>query len=89
MNIGGQLALGLLGAGALPALIRLVRGPSVFDRMVAADMLAVLLVSGIVVSAALTGRSDYMVVVVVVALLLFISTVVSAQLAQWRTREDE
>ena len=47
------LAYVMLGAGALLALVRLARGPSLLDRVVATDVLLVIISAGLAVYAAL------------------------------------
>ena len=77
----------LLGAAALMTLARLLRGPTEFDRILAVDVLAVLLVSAIAVRTATGGGAAYTTLTVVIALLGFVGTVTAARLAaQWRDR---
>ena len=64
---------GLVVAAALTAL-RLARGSSLADRIVALDSLLVVIVSGIAVGAARDGTGAYLDVLVVTALLGFVST---------------
>ena len=66
--------LGIAVAGLL-CLLRLVRGPSLADRIVALDALLIVIVSGIAVDAARTGEGTYLDVLVVAALLGFVGTV--------------
>jgi multicomponent Na+:H+ antiporter subunit F len=79
-------ALALLGIAALLTLARLVRGPSTFDRIMALDVLTVLLVSGIAVHAAARRTDAYVTLLVTVALLGFVSTVTASRLAGRRPR---
>lgn len=64
-----------LGLAALLVLVRLVRGPSVPDRIVALDVLVQILVAGIAVAAAVTRDGTYLSVLVAVSLLGFVGTV--------------
>lgn len=64
-----------LAVAALLAVVRLVLGPSVPDRVVALDNLLLVVVAGIAVGAAATGRSDFLGVLVAVSLLGFVGTV--------------
>jgi len=64
-----------LGLAALLVLVRLVRGPSVPDRIVALDVLVQLVVAGIAVAAAVTRDGIYLSVLVAVSLLGFVGTV--------------
>ena len=71
-----QVALyAMIGGGALLALIRLARGPSLLDRVVATDTLLVIIAAGLAVHAALTQDPTVVPVLVVVALLAFVGTV--------------
>jgi multicomponent Na+:H+ antiporter subunit F len=71
-----QVALyAMIGGGALLALIRLARGPSLLDRVVATDTLLVIIAAGLAVHAALAQDPTVVPVLVVVALLAFVGTV--------------
>jgi len=71
-----QVALyAMIGGGALLALIRLARGPSLLDRVVATDTLLVIIAAGLAVHAALTQDPTVVPVLVVVALLAFVGSV--------------
>ncbi|MGH9183319.1 MAG: monovalent cation/H+ antiporter complex subunit F [Acidimicrobiales bacterium] len=74
---------GLAVAGAL-SLIRLLRGPSLADRIVALDSLLVVIVCGLAVDAARTREGTYLDVLVVTALLGFIGTVTVARFIERR-----
>lgn len=75
--------LGIAVSGLL-CLLRLVRGPSLADRIVALDALLILIVSGIAVDAARTGEGTYLDVLVVAALLGFVGTVNVARFIEQR-----
>ena len=64
-----------LGAAAVLALVRLVLGPSVPDRIVALDVLVQIIVAGIAVAAAVTRDGTYLSLLVAVSLLAFVGTV--------------
>lgn len=79
-----QAALaGLVLSGAL-CLLRLVRGRSVADRVVALDTLLVVSVNGIAVLAIRTGSGEFLNVLVVAALLGFVGTVTVARFMEDR-----
>jgi multicomponent Na+:H+ antiporter subunit F len=65
----------LLGSGALLALARLARGPSLLDRVVATDTLLVIIAASLAVQAALTRDATLVPVLVVVSLLAFVGSV--------------
>ena len=69
------LAYGLLGGGALLSLIRLSRGPSLLDRVVATDTLLVIIAAGLAVHAALFRDPTLVPVLVVVSLLAFVGSI--------------
>ena len=75
MNLVAPIALGALSVSAILCVARLVRPGSLADRIVALDLLLVVIVSGIAIHAAWTGRGTYLDVLVVAALLGFIGTV--------------
>jgi multicomponent Na+:H+ antiporter subunit F len=65
----------LLGSGALLALARLARGPSLLDRVVATDTLLVIIAASLAVQAALSRDATLVPVLVVVSLLAFVGSV--------------
>ena len=65
----------LLGGGALLALVRLALGPSLLDRVVATDVLLVIVSAGLAVYVALARDPTVVPVLVVVALLAFVGSV--------------
>ena len=73
-----QIALGLLALSALLALWRVVRGPTLPDRVVALDLVGVLVAGMAVVSAARTGSPYFLDVAIVIALISFVGTVAYA-----------
>lgn len=75
----------LLGVAGLLTLVRLALGPTVGDRLVALDTLVVIAVSGIAVTAALTGAGSAVIVLTVVALAGFLSTVAVVRFNEERT----
>ncbi|MFA1539187.1 monovalent cation/H+ antiporter complex subunit F [Actinomadura monticuli] len=89
MSIVYAAALALLGAAFLMTGARLVRGPSTFDRIMALDVLAVLLVSGIAVHTAVVDETANATVLVVIALMGFVGSVSAARLAAARAERRE
>lgn len=71
---------GLLVASGALLLLRLLRGPTVYDRLVALDTLVVVLVSAIALRAALLGGSADVVLLVVVALVGFLTSLAAVRL---------
>ena len=79
-----NIAFGGLVLAALLCLVRLLRGDSVADRIVALDSLVVVTVSGIAVLSARTGDGTFLDVLVVAALIGFTATVTVARFIEQR-----
>ena len=75
MTVVGAALYALIGGGALLALVRLARGPSLLDRVVATDTLLVIISAGLAVHAALVRDPTLVPVLVVVSLLAFVGSV--------------
>lgn len=73
-----------LAVAAGMCLLRLVRGPSVPDRIVALDALLLVVVAGIAVGASITGEGFFLAVLVAVSLLGFVGTVTVARFVERR-----
>lgn len=84
MTVVVVISLAGLAVAALMCLVRLVRGPSVPDRIIALDALLFVVVAGIAVGAAATGDGDYLAVLVAVSLLGFVGTVTVARFVERR-----
>ncbi|MBT3031369.1 MAG: cation:proton antiporter [Candidatus Thiodiazotropha sp. (ex Codakia orbicularis)] len=72
-------ALMMLGGAVLLSLLRLLMGPTAPDRVVAADTLAVITTSGLVVLAALLGSPLYLDVALIYGTLAFVGVVAIAR----------
>ncbi|UCG40861.1 MAG: cation:proton antiporter [Acidimicrobiia bacterium] len=75
-----------LGIGGLVALVRVIRGPSLADRIIGLDLLLLLLAGGV----ATTGHpeEDLLVpVLIVVTLIAFAGTIIVARFIEWRDTE--
>jgi multicomponent Na+:H+ antiporter subunit F len=59
--------------------IRLAKGPTLPDRVIAIDLIGVLMVSLLVVMAGVTAQQAFLDVAIVVALISFVGTVAYAQ----------
>jgi multicomponent Na+:H+ antiporter subunit F len=69
----------VVAMGAIMALTRIARGPSLADRVVAFDMLALLLLALLALISIETGRAILMDVALALALVTFVATVAVAQ----------
>jgi multicomponent Na+:H+ antiporter subunit F len=84
MIVVTNLAFAALALAAASCLARLLRGPSLADRIVALDLLLVITVSGIAVSSARAREGVFLDVHVVAALLGFVGTVTVARFIERR-----
>lgn len=73
-----QLIFGLLSAAMFLALTRLLRGPTLLDRVVALDLMATIAMGFSAVYAVVVGQSLFLDVALTLALLAFLSTVAFA-----------
>ena len=78
IEFGTQFALITLAAAILVAVVRVVKGPSLPDRVVAMDLIGILVVGLIVVLAASTWVRAALDAAIVIALIAFVSTVAYA-----------
>ncbi len=76
----------VLGIAGLAALVRIVRGPQLTDRMIALDLLLLLLAGGIATAG--HPEEDLLVpVLIVVTLVAFAGTIIVARFIEWRDAE--
>jgi multisubunit Na+/H+ antiporter MnhF subunit len=68
-------ALGVIGVGIVLCTVRVVRGPSLFDRVLAFDCIALNVVGAILLVSILLDTAAFMDVVLVIALLGFLGTI--------------
>ncbi len=73
-----QITLATLGLALLIAFVRLVLGPTLPDRIVAADLFGVLVVGLIVVFAGRSGARATLDAAIVIALIGFVGTIAYA-----------
>ena len=72
-------ALALLAGAAALTFVRLAKGPTLPDRVIAIDLIGVLLVCLLVVMAGVTAQQAFLDVAMVVALISFVGTVAYAR----------
>lgn len=80
------VALALIAVGGAGFLYRLVRGPSLADRVVALDGLLTIIVTGVIAWSAYRRDGTYLTVGVVVALVAFLGTSAFARFVEGRRR---
>lgn len=78
LDVVSQITLVTLGVALLVAFIRLVKGPTLPDRVVAMDLFGVLVVGLIVVLAGSSGVPATLDAAIVIALVGFLGTVAYA-----------
>ena len=79
-----DIAFALLMAAMLLAFVRLARGPSLPDRVVALDLVTVLAVAFSALFAVSSGESAFLDVAIALALVAFLATVAFARFAERR-----
>lgn len=75
-----HITMGLLGSAMLMAVVRLIRGPSAADRIIALDLLAIVIVAVITTSTMLFDEPIYLDVAISLAVIAFIGTVAFSRL---------
>ena len=85
LDISVNVAFWMVMASVVFAVIRLARGPSLPDRVVALDMLTVIVVAFCGLFGIFTGVSAFLDVALIVALVGFLGTVALARFAERRT----
>lgn len=84
MTVVALIVTVLLATGAVLALIRVVRGPSVLDRIIATDVLLAIVVVGVASEAAFSRDATGLPVLVVLSILGFTGSVSVARFATRR-----
>jgi multicomponent Na+:H+ antiporter subunit F len=74
-----EFALAMLSLGAIFAFVRLMRGPTLPDKVIAIDLIGVLIVCTLVVIAAGNGGAVFLDVAIFIALISFVGTVAYAR----------
>jgi multicomponent Na+:H+ antiporter subunit F len=78
-SIAFLVALAMLAVAAGLTFIRLAQGPTLPDRVIAIDLIGVLLVCLLVLMAGVTAQQAFLDVAMVVALISFVGTVAYAR----------
>jgi multicomponent Na+:H+ antiporter subunit F len=79
LNFTSAIALTMLALGAALTFVRLVRGPSLPDRVISIDLIGILIVCVLVVVAGDSGQQAFLDVAMVIALISFVGTVAYAR----------
>ena len=86
LNLFMEIVLGLLALAAVLGFVRLLRGPSLPDRVVAFDLLATVAVGISAVYAMAHDQPVFLDVAVVIALISFVGTVAFARYIEERIK---
>lgn len=78
LNLTSAIALTMLALGAGLTFVRLVRGPTLPDRVISIDLIGILIVCVLVVVAGELGQQAFLDVAMVIALISFVGTVAYA-----------
>jgi multicomponent Na+:H+ antiporter subunit F len=78
----------MIGVALLLAFVRLARGPSLSDRVVALDLMAVLAVGLIAMVAFAAGQAVFLDAAIVLALVAFLGTVAFARYLERRAHDE-
>jgi multicomponent Na+:H+ antiporter subunit F len=78
-SVALSVALATLAVAAVLTFVRLVQGPTLPDRVIAIDLIGVLLVCMLVLMAGATAQQSFLDVAMVVALISFVGTVAYAR----------
>jgi multicomponent Na+:H+ antiporter subunit F len=73
------MALCMIGVAILLAAVRLIRGPSLPDRVVALDLISILVAGTIAIYAIASGQAVFLDVATILALIGFLGTVAFAR----------
>ena len=77
--IAGQFALAVLLISIVLALARLVKGPAAADRIVALDLISILIVAFLAAYSIYAGETSFLDVAIAYALIAFLGTVALAR----------
>lgn len=89
LEIAGKVSYLILSAALVLAFVRLVRGPSLPDRVVALELLASLTVGFVAVYAVTSRNPAFLDVAIVLALTAFLAAVGFARLMEKRGHRDD
>ena len=78
------IVFSLVGIGVLFALIRLLAGPSAFDRVVGLDTLNIIITAVVVLLALVLKNELYLDIAIVYAILSFLETILFARFLEGR-----
>ena len=77
--LGAKIAMYILIASFFLIMVRLLKGPSLPDRVISLDLLAFVALGIILLNMIITGKEEYLDIVIVISLVIFIATVAIAK----------
>ena len=89
MGVAVDVTLGFLLVAMAMTFVRLWRGPSLPDRVVALDLLSILLLAFAAVIAIHSGEAAFLDVAIALALIAFLGTIAFARFAERRAVQGE
>jgi len=87
LGVTVTIALVLLALALILTFVRLLRGPSLSDRVVALDMFTILAMGFIALRVIATGQALYLEIAIALGLVAFLATVFFARLVETRGHE--
>ncbi|SFB23309.1 multisubunit sodium/proton antiporter, MrpF subunit [Amycolatopsis marina] len=82
MTVVFTITFGLLSAAGVLAILRLAKGPRTLDRILALDVLLVLIVAGVAVGIASSLKGFNIALLITVALLAFVGSIAAIRLVE-------
>jgi multicomponent Na+:H+ antiporter subunit F len=79
LAVMGMLAGAMFAVGAIAALVRIIRGPTVLDRALATDVLLAIAMCGLAAEMAINRHTDTLVVLLVLALFAIVGSIAIAR----------
>ena len=83
-----QIAMGILLVSMMLVLWRLIKGPTAADRVIAMDLLSVLVVTFLVALSIHTQETNYLDVAIAYACIAFLGTIALARFISRASRQD-
>ena len=88
VEFAGQFALAVLLISIALTLVRLIKGPAAADRIVALDLISILIVAFMAAYAVFSGETSFLDVAIGYALIAFLGTVALARfLVRWSMKK--
>ncbi|GAA1061734.1 monovalent cation/H+ antiporter complex subunit F [Agromyces bracchium] len=79
LAVMGILAGVMFGIGAIAAIVRIIRGPTILDRALATDVLLAIAMCGLAAEMAINRHTDTLVVLLVLALFAIVGSIAIAR----------